>query len=205
MFLIFFLSLGSFLHTDPINKKYAYDIIFGKMTTMEIISLISIIVIIIYFILAIVYAFQMRSFYRQINKRKDAIDVLTAQKYDLLRMIGKLFVRFQIDVPQEFILSKRPRFEDTLQNIKDTERTIVKSFLVQTAQALFYYGEQNQALSVYPEYVSLKKSLAEVDELFRKQVAIYNADATNYNFWQKFLLFRWVAILFRHHLKDLIS
>jgi hypothetical protein len=175
------------------------------MRPEDILLLIGIIVVSIYLLLAIIYAFQMRTFYHQINKRKDAIDVLTAQKYDLLRMIGKLFVRFQIDVPQEFILSKRPRFEDTLQNIKDTERTIVKSFLVQTAQALFYYGEQNQPLSVNPEYVSLKKSLAEVDELFRKQVAIYNADATNYNFWQKFILFRWVAKLFRHQVKELIS
>lgn len=175
------------------------------MNTLETVFLIAVVVLSIYLLLAVIYAFQMRSFFRQISKRKDAIDVLTAQKYDLLRMIGKLFVRFQIDVPQEFLLSKRPRFEDTLQNIKDTERTIVKSFLVQTAQALFYYGEQNQSLSVDPEYVSLKKSLAEVDELFRKQVAIYNADATNYNFWQKFILFRWVALLFRHQFKELIS
>ena len=175
------------------------------MKPLEILGLVVIVIFGIYLVLSVFFAFQMRSFYTQLSKRKDAIDVLTAQKYDLLRMIGKLFVRHQIDVPQEFILSKRPRFEDTLQNIKDTERTIVKSFLVQTAQALFYYGEQNQALSVNPEYVSLKKSLAEIDELFRKQVAIYNALATNYNWWQKFLLYRWVSILFRHQNKELIS
>jgi len=175
------------------------------MTTLEIVLLVLIIVLCIYLLLGLFFTFQMRTFLRQLNKRKDAIDVLTAQKYDLLRMIGKLFVRHQIDVPQEFILSKRPRFEDTLQNIKDTERTIVKSFLVQTAQALFYYGEQNQPLSVNPEYVSLKKSLAEVDELFRKQVAVYNAAATNYNWWQHFFLYRWIAIIFRHQLKELIS
>jgi hypothetical protein len=151
------------------------------MTTLEIILFIVIIVSIIYLLLGLFFTVQLRSFFMQLSKRKDSIDVLTAQKYDLLRMIGKLFVRHNIDVPQEFILSKRPRFEDTLQNIKDTERTIVKSFLVQTAQALFYYGEQNQPLSVNPEYVSLKKSLAEVDELFRKQVAVYNAAVTNYN------------------------
>jgi hypothetical protein len=175
------------------------------MSTLDTILFIFIVVLSIYLLLGLFFIFQTRSFFIQLNKRKDAIDVLTAQKYDLLRMIGKLFVRHQIDVPQEFILSKRPRFEDTLQNIKDTERTIVKSFLVQTAQALFYYGEQNQALSVNPEYVSLKKSLAEVDELFRKQVAVYNAAATNYNWWQNFFLYRWIAIIFRHQPKELIS
>jgi hypothetical protein len=175
------------------------------MITLEVILLIFIVVLSIYLLLGLFFILQTRSFFIQLNKRKDAIDVLTAQKYDLLRMIGKLFVRHHIDVPQEFILSKRPRFEDTLQNIKDTERTIVKSFLVQTAQALFYNGEQNQALSVNHEYVSLKKSLAEVDELFRKQVAVYNAAATNYNWWQHFFLYRWIAIIFRHQPKDLIS
>jgi hypothetical protein len=175
------------------------------MTSLEILAIIVSVTITIYFALSIYYAFQMQTFLKQLIKRKDAIDVLTAQKYDLLRMIGKLFVRHNIDVPQEFILSKRPRFEDTLQNIKNTERTIVKSFLVQTAQALFYYGEQNQLLSVNPEYVSLKESLAEVDENFRKQVAIYNASATNYNFWSSSFLFRWMSILFKHHKKELIS
>jgi len=175
------------------------------MTTLEIILFITIIVVSIYLLLGLFFTLQMRSFFIHLNKRKDAIDVLTAQKYDLLRMIGKLFVRYQIEVPQEFILSKRPRFEDTLQNIKDTERTIVKSFLVQTAQALFYYGEQNQALSVSPEYVSLKKSLAEVDDFFRKQVAVYNASATNYNWWQNFFLYRWIAIILRYKSKELIS
>jgi len=175
------------------------------MTTLEIILFIVIIVSTIYLLLGLFFTVQLRSFFMQLSKRKDSIDVLTAQKYDLLRMIGKLFVRHNIDVPQEFILSKRPRFEDTLQNIKDTERTIVKSFLVQTAQALFYYGEQNQPLSVNPEYVSLKKSLAEVDELFRKQVAVYNAAVTNYNWWQNFFLYRWISIIFRHQTKELIT
>ena len=185
-----------------------FQLCYNLIVFMEPISLILLIVAIIigiYLILGVFYGFQMRSFYRQLTKRKDAIDVLTAQKYDLLRMIGKLFVKHHIDVPQEFILSKRPRFEDTLQNIKDTERTIVKSFLVQTAQALFYYGEQNQSLSVNPEYVSLKKSLSEVDELFRKQVAIYNAAVTNFNWWHLFFLYRWISMLLRYQSKELIS
>jgi hypothetical protein len=175
------------------------------MNEIEIIIVVAIVVLIMYLLASLFFAFQMNTFKTQLFKRKDAIDVLTAQKYDLLRMIGKLFVRFQIDVPQEFILSKRPRFEDTLQNIKDTERTIVKSFLVQTAQALFYYGEQNQNLSGNAEYLSLKKSLSEVDDNFRKQIAYYNASATNYNFWVGFFIFSWMSIIFKHQKKDLIS
>jgi hypothetical protein len=175
------------------------------METVPILLLVVAGILFFYIVFAIYYLLQMHKLYRQLYKMKDAIDVLTAQKYDLLRMIGKLFVRHKIDVPQEFILSQRPRFEDTLQNIKDTERTIVKSFLVQTAQALFYYGEQNQTLSVNPEYVSLKTSLAEVDEHFRQQVAIYNAGVTNYNFWGKLWLYRWIALLTNHKKRDLIS
>ncbi len=175
------------------------------MNPNEVTLLILGILLSVYLFVALFYALQMQKLFKQLTKRKDTIDVLTAQKYDLLRMIGKLFVRHKIDVPQEFILSQRPRFEDTLQNIKDTERTIVKSFLVQTSQALFYYGEQNEQLSVNTEYVSLKKSLAEVDEHFRQQVAIYNAGVTNYNFWGKLWLYRWVSRLTRHKSRDLIS
>lgn len=183
--------------------KICYSL--SAMSPLEITVLVLAILLVIYLLVALFYGIQMQKLFKQLAKRKDAIDVLTAQKYGLLRMIGKLFVRHKIDVPLEFILSQRPRFEDTLQNIKDTERTIVKSFLVQTAQALFYYGEQNEQLSVNPEYVSLKKSLAEVDEHFRQQVAIYNASVTNYNFWGKLWMYRWVSRLMNQKTKELIS
>lgn len=168
-------------------------------------SLGAAILVIFYLIGAGVYYIQMAKINHRVGKRKHKVDVLAAQKYDVLRMIGKLFVFHHIDVPQELILSKRPRFEDTLQNIKHTERTIVHSFLVRTAQSLFYYGEQNQSLAANPEYITLKKTLAEIDENFQKGILEYNADAMGFNYWRRFFLYRWISFLMALKHRELMA
>lgn len=171
-----------------------------QTTTIYIILLV---LLTVYLTGGIVYMIQMTHISRRLNKRRHKVDIASAQKYDVLRMIGKLFLLHQIDVPQELILSKRPHFADTLQNIKTTERKLVASFLLRTAQALFYYGEQNQSLSQNPEYIALKVTLSEVDQVFQQSLLIYNADAMGFNYWRRFLWYRWLASWMKLKERDL--
>jgi|688.fasta_scaffold56772_6 hypothetical protein len=162
-----------------------------------------VVLIVIYLMGGIVYFIQMSNISRRITKRKHKVDILSAQKYDVLRMVGKLFLLHHIDIPQELILSKRPKFADTLQNIKTTERKIVASFLLRTAQALFYYGEQNKDLSANQEYIALKVTLSEVDQAFQQALMIYNADAMGFNYWRRFLWYRWLGSWMQLQQRDL--
>jgi hypothetical protein len=157
----------------------------------------------IYCIGGLVYFIQMSRISRRLSKRWHKVDILSAQKYDVLRMIGKLFLLHHIDIPQELILSKRPRFADTLQNIKTTERRLVASFLLRTAQALFYYGEQNKSLSNNQEYIVLKVTLSEVDQAFQQALIIYNADAMGFNYWRRFIWYRWLGSWMKLNERDL--
>jgi hypothetical protein len=163
-----------------------------------------IIVTVLYLIGAIVYDYQMRLFSKRVNRRRDAVDVLTAQKYDLLRLIGKLFAKLNIDIPEQYILARRPRFEDTLEGITGPERQIVKNFLNQTAQTLYYYAELHEKLVINDEYQSLKRNLGEIDYNFRNAVNLYNADALGYNYWRRFFLYRWISKLRKTIDKELI-
>jgi hypothetical protein len=157
----------------------------------------------IYGIGGLIYFIQMSRISRRLSKRRHKVDILSAQKYDVLRMIGKLFLLHHIDIPQELILSKRPRFADTLQNIKAAEHKLVASFLLRTAQALFYYGEQNKALSDNQEYIALKVTLSEVDQVFQQSLIIYNADAMGFNYWRRFIWYRWLGAWMQLKERDL--
>lgn len=170
----------------------------------DAIVLIISILAVIYLAACLTYWYQMRNFEKRVGKRRDAVDVLTAQKYDLLRLIGKLFVKYKISVPEEFILSKRPKFEDTLEGIQGAERAVIKTFLIRTAQTLFYYGELNELLGQNPDYIELKKSLAEVDDNYRRAVNLFNADVLGFNYWINLYIFRWISRINKWDKKEVI-
>ncbi len=175
------------------------------MPWWAILILVTMILVGVYIAGVFIYIYQMKEYDRRMAKHLEAIDVLIAQKYDLLRRISKIFVQFKIAVPSEFMIQTRPKFEETLANIAPEERAVIKSFLMRTAQALFYYGETDSRLAQHQEYVGVKESYAEIDRQYRFTVNIYNADALGYNYWKDFFWFRWVARL-RHYVeKDLIT
>jgi|GEM_PF-614595 len=153
----------------------------------------------------IIYAYQMNQYGRRMAKSLEAIDVLIVQKYDMLRVIGKLFAKYDIQVPPEFVLSVRPKFEETLADISPSERAVVKAFLTRTAQALFYYGEMHPELATHKDYVAIKESYADTDRQYRMAVTLYNADVVGYNYWRRFVWFRWIAVMRKLGPKELIS
>jgi hypothetical protein len=167
--------------------------------------LVAVILLGIYIAAVFVYIYQMKEYDRRMAKHLEAIDVLIAQKYDLLRRISKIFVQLNISVPSEFMIQTRPKFENTLANIAPEERAIIKSFLMRTAQTLFFYGETIPELGRHKEYVGIKESYAEIDRQYRFTVNIFNADALGYNYWKDFFWFRWVARLRKYGEKDLIT
>ncbi len=175
------------------------------MDWWDIAILIVIIFAGLYVAALIIFAYQMSQFDKRIAKSLEAIDVLIAQKYDMLRLIGKLFVKHDIKVPVEFVLDVRPDFEKTLLDISPDERAVIRAFLMRTAQALFYYGEVNSALAANGDYVAIKENYAEIDRQYRQAVVLYNADAVGYNYWSGLLWFRFVAKWRKMTQKDVIS
>ncbi len=175
------------------------------MEWWQVLILIAFIFLGFYVAAVIVFWYQMIVFDRRMNKNLQAIDVLIAQKYDMLRHISKMFAQLEIQVPQEFILNVRPKFETTLLDISPDERAVIKAFLMRTAQALFYYGEINEKLVNLPEYRAIKEGYAEIDRQYRQAIALYNADVLGYNYWSHLVWFRWVSKWRKMKDKEIIS
>jgi len=175
------------------------------MPWWAIIILLAFIFVGLYIAAVIIFIYQMGVYAKRMVKSLEAIDVLIVQKYDMLRLISKLFVKYDITVPPEFVLNVRPKFEETLADISPEERAIVKAFLTQTAQALFYYGEVNPQLAQHPDYIAVKERYAEIDRQYRQSVTLYNADVIGYNYWIRFGWFRWVSKWRKLTNKEVIS
>ncbi len=175
------------------------------MEPWQIFLLIVAIIAAVYLLSALAYFRIMKNFIRRINRRLDAIDVLLAQKYEVLRLVGKLFKKYKVSLPSEFEDDLAPHFDERLKEVTGTERTTIRSYLLKATQAVLFYGEQSKKLAADTEFIGLKKPLVEVDDDYRKAVANYNADVLGYNYWISVILWRWVARLARFHPKDVIA
>lgn len=175
------------------------------MAPWQIFLLIVAIIAAVYLLSTLIYFRVMKTFVRRINRRLDAIDVLLAQKYEVLRLVGKLFKKYKVVLPSEFEEDLAPHFDERLKEVTGTERTTIRSYLLKATQAVLFYGEQSKKLASDSEFIGLKKPLVEVDDDYRKAVANYNADVLGYNYWIQVFLWRWVARLARFHPKDVIA
>jgi len=163
------------------------------------------VITLLYFISVIGYLRLMKRFLKRIELQLNAVDVLLAQKYDVLRLVGKLFKKYKVALPSEFEDELAPHFDERLKEVTGTERTTIKSYLLKATQAVLYYGEQDKKLAANPEFANLKKPLMEVDKDYRKAVAIYNADVLGYNYWISVFLWRWVAKTAKMKSKDVMA
>ncbi len=175
------------------------------MQPWQIFLLVLGIVVLLYLFSIVIYWRVMKNFIHRITRRLDAIDVLLAQKYEVLRLVGKLFKKYKVVLPSEFEEDLAPHFDERLKEVTGTERTTIRSYLLKATQAVLFYGEQSKKLSVDPEFIGLKKPLVEVDDDYRKAVANYNADVLGYNYWIHVFLWRWVARIARFRPKDVIA
>ena len=159
----------------------------------------------LYFVSALIYIRLMKRFLKRIELQLNAVDVLLAQKYDVLRLVGKLFKKYKVALPTEFEDELAPHFDERLKEVTGTERTTIRSYLLKATQAVLYFGEQDKGLALSSEYANLKKPLTEVDKDYRKAVAIYNADVLGYNYWIGVFLWRWVAKAAKMKSKDVMA
>lgn len=162
-------------------------------------------ILFIYLLSVLVFFEMMKRFSKRIEFQLDAVDVLLAQKYEVLRLVGKLFKKHNVALPSEFEEELAPHFDERLKEVTGTERTTIRSYLLKATQAVLYYGEQDKALAANPDYISLKKPLTEVDKDYRKAVNIYNADVLGYNYWINVFAWRWVAKAAKMKKKDVMA
>ena len=65
--------------------------------------------------------------------------------------------------------------------------------------------EENEEVKNNDEYILIKENIKQLDSVYRSNVIMYNADVLGYNYWIRFLPFRYLWLLFRLKLKDFIS
>ena len=167
-------------------------------------ALITLIVISgIYLFIIIIVISQLVKTNHQMKRKQHGINVILAQKFDLLVTLGRFMELNNTKLPEDVKVALNIEDYGKLKSMSTTERLSVKNLLMNTLSTMFFLAEEN-GLKEDSKYITLKNSLKDVDEHHRKEIALYNADATAYNYWVNSLLFRPIKLLFNLKEKEVM-
>ncbi|MCH5171357.1 MAG: hypothetical protein J1F31_00785 [Erysipelotrichales bacterium] len=176
-----------------------------QLTIVQIILISLGALLFLFFIFEVVALSLLTKHNDRIEKRNHNVNILLAQKYDILILIARIFKKYNLEIPSEFEEELSPKMEDSLRNLTLTERLTVKAYLMKASQSLLYFAETNKNVKNDNEFKILKKSLLTIDVNYRKAISLYNADALGFNYWIHFPLFRPIAIVKRFKDKEILS
>ena len=141
----------------------------------------------------------------RIDRHEYNVNMLLAQKYDILLLIAKVFKKYNVKIPTEFEEELSPKMDESLKSLTITERLTVKSYLMKAAQTLLYFAEINDKVKNDSQFKILRDSLIEIDKNHRKAIASYNADVIGFNFWISYGALKPIVKLMGFKKRDIIS
>ena len=169
--------------------------------------LIAIIVIAgLYVLLLITNTIFVISFYIIMNKHNRAIKIILKSKLDSLKeLIKQMTNNWGIEIKNEnmHLLDESERMLDEKDFIKNCDE--IKKNLSYINNELTILCDENESINNCDEYILIKENIKQLDSVYRSNVIMYNADVLGYNYWIRFLPFRYLWLLFRLKIKDLIS
>ncbi len=159
----------------------------------------------VYTFFCLVIGFVILSTSKAINNKEHAINVLMAQKFDLLVSLGMYMEENGVILPDNIKEALNIQAHDDLHNdlkiINTYERLSVKTLLMKTVDTLFYIAETN-GLGKSTKYRTIKTTINDIDIQHRKEIAIYNSLVFGYNYWIRFFIFKPIAVIFRIKKKE---
>ena len=169
--------------------------------------LIAIIVIAgLYVLLLVTNTIFVISFYIIMNKHNRAIKIILKSKLDSLKeLVKNMTNNWEMEVNSDDIhlLDDSQRMLDEKEFIKECDN--IKKNLSYINNELTSKCEENESVINSDEYILIKENIKQLDSVYRSNVIMYNADVLGYNYWIRFLPFRYLWLLFRLKIKDLIS
>ncbi|MBP5694502.1 MAG: hypothetical protein J6X03_03505, partial [Bacilli bacterium] len=138
------------------------------------------------------------------KKHKIGLEVVLKMKHENLIRILDIFKTNKIQVDnriRQTLLDMDPKCFAEL----DTEESKkCRNDLSVIRDEIFYIANQNGHIVVNEEFLLAKENVLEQDVLFRKCLAMYNADVLGYNYWAQFKPCRFIYKFFKVKEKEII-
>ena len=159
-----------------------------------------------YLLILVVNVIFVLSFYSIMKKHDRAIQIILKTKYDSLKdLIKKMDENWDIEVDTEtkHLLDEAGKLLNDKEFIKHCDD--IKKKLSYINSQLSALCEEDERVVADNDYILIKENVSQLDNVYRSNVIMFNADVLGFNYWVRFLPFRYLWLLFRIKLKDFIS
>ena len=172
---------------------------------MEPWLLVIIIIVGIYLLLLATNVIFVVSFYVIMKKHDRAINIILRSKYDGLKQMVKLLEKNEITISNEIKKLTEEIDNVLLEDLKVNVYEDIKKKLSYLKSLIYSVIEENEQVKETDEFELIDDNISQLDNVYRTNVIMYNADVLGYNYWVRFLPCRYIWLMFRFKLKDLIS
>lgn len=170
---------------------------FDKNVILAIISIILGLILLVYLIIIIVSFSFMHNFKKDINRRKDFINVTLYQKLTLLSRLSEIMKPFLKDNEPLKIMGENEELKkyQKLDAQEFEEFYVYSEKILQNAQKIYINFDLNDEDKRKVEEIFL--AIAELNEKYFQAVQLYNTSVVAYNYWYNLSTTRWIKkILF---------
>ncbi len=158
-----------------------------------------------YLLLFIINLIFVGAFSSIMKKHNKSLSINLSSLYDSLNSLVNLLKEYNIKNTEELEEKLRNIDVKSFQDQSSEECQTNKKDLTYIRTALVALAEENKDLVKDERYISLKETIEQLVAVYRSDVIMYNADVLGYNYWIRFLPFRYVFLLCKTKTKDIIS
>lgn len=169
-------------------------------------TLLTILVILagIMIILLIVDLILVSMFRTILSRHNKAMDVILMTKYDNIKKVIAVLQDANIKIDEKIINTLGAIEPITFKEQDTPQCKQAREELTYLRSEIFYLFRKNPTLENNEQFVIAKNNILEMDVVYRNTVAMYNADVLGYNYWVRFLPYRWLFLLFKVKEKEII-
>lgn len=168
--------------------------------------IVLIIVLGVYVLIIITNVIFVLSFYTIMKKHEKAIRIILKSKHDSLSNLVKLMKSsWNLIVDEESIhlldeTSKELKNKDFILTCDETKKKLsyIKTNLTSVC-------DEVEEVKNNDDYILIVENVDQLDSVYRSNVIMHNADVLGYNYWVRFLPFRYFWLLIRIKQKGFIS
>ena len=174
------------------------------MGPLEIILIILGSILVVYLALVGVglsFFFTFNGYYK---KHKKGLEVVLNMKLENLKRIVDIFKTNKIAISNDLKQKLDSIDKNVFEDLESDECKKARDDLSFIRDELFFTASKNEHIQVNEEYLLAKENILEQDVVFRKYLAMYNADVLGYNYWQHFTPTRYIFLIFRVKEKEII-
>lgn len=158
-------------------------------------------VLLLFFIANAMFALWFKSV---LKKHAKSMTVALNAKYDNIKKLFSIMSKLGVQFDEKYVSTLNSVNVEDFRIQHSEACKIARDKLTYLRDEALFLSRRNEKLEKNNEFMIAKNNVLEMDTVYRTTVANYNADVLGFNYWVRFLPFRWIWKLLKVKTKDLI-